>query len=525
LERSVALTVDPTRRAERALAAALVSLQAGAFDAALDLLALAEAGPLDLSQRAVAHLARAQVAFASGADRDAPPLFLTAARELEPVDLELARETYLLAWVAAVFAGDPAGEDILQEICRAIQELPAPSGSPGALDLLLEGVALLVTGGQAAAATVLQRAGKALTRLPLEDILRWGWAATAATDAVWNIDGTRAIAERHTQLARDVGALAQLPILLAAEGNAAIWRGDLLGAELLAAEAEAIGAATGTQHAPYTALRLLGLRGREMQARPVIASVIEQATTDGRGLAAKNAHWAAAVLANGLGRYDEAVLAAQLATSGPYEPFVEMWALPELVEAAVRNDEVALARAALERLAETTQPCRSDSGLGLEARCRALLSEDTAEDLYREAVDRLTRAGLHPEVARTHLLYGEWLRRAGRRVDGREQLRAAHEKCGVMGMEAFAERARRELLATGARVRKRTDETRGLLTPQEEQIARLARDGRTNPEIGAQLFLSPRTVEWHLRKVFTKLDIKTRHELPTALPKGTEDLA
>jgi DNA-binding CsgD family transcriptional regulator len=521
LERSVALTIDPRRRAGRSLSAAVLNLQAGAFDASLGLLELAETGPLEEHERAMTQLVRGQVSFASGGGRDAPPLLLMAARELEAVDLELARETYLLAWVAVVFAGDPAAQHLLAEICSSIEGLPERSGPPSALDLLLKGLALLVFGGQAAAVRVLQEAGRALTALPLDAVLRWGWAATAATDAIWDIDGTTTIAKRQTKLARDVGALAQLPVLLAAEGNAAIWRGDLAGAEVLAAEAEAIGTATGTHHAPATALRLLGLRGTAA-ARPVIEETTEKATAEGRGLAVKQAQWAAAVLANGLGRYDEALSAAQIVTSGAYEPFVEMWALPELIEAAVRSDEPDVASAALDRLSASTRPCGTDFGRGLEARSRALLSGDSGEDLYQEALDRLRRAGLRPELARTHLLYGEWLRRAGRRIDAREQLRSAHTMCAAMGMEAFAERSRRELLATGERVRPRSQGTREQLTPQEEQIARFARDGRTNSEIGALLFLSPRTVEWHLRKVFTKLGIKTRRELRSALPPGGE---
>jgi DNA-binding CsgD family transcriptional regulator len=239
----------------------------------------------------------------------------------------------------------------------------------------------------------------------------------------------------------------------------------------------------------------------------------------GQGIGATNAQWSAAVLYNGLGRYDEAASAAQQAVSYPFVLYDAMWSLPELVEAAARAGQAELARHAVERLAETTTPSGTDFGLGIEARCRALVSDDSAsDDLYREAIDRLSRTQLRPEVARAHLVYGEWLRREGRRVDAREQLRAAHEMCAVIGMEAFAERARRELAATGEKVRKRSAETRDQLTPQEEQIARLARDGLTNPEIGAMLFLSPRTVEWHLHKVFAKVGINSRGGLRTALP-------
>jgi DNA-binding CsgD family transcriptional regulator len=232
------------------------------------------------------------------------------------------------------------------------------------------------------------------------------------------------------------------------------------------------------------------------------------------------AHWAAAVLYNGLARYEEAMASARQSTPNPFELWVSIWALPELVESAARVGSTELARDALDRLADTTQPCGTDDALGIEARCRALLSDSaTAEEPYRESIDRLSRTHLRPELARAHLLYGEWLRRDGRRFDARKQLRMAHDMFVAIGMEAFGERARRELIATGEKMRKRSDQTRDELTPQEDQIARLARVGLSNPEIGAQLFISARTVEWHLSKVFTKLRISSRRELRAALPE------
>ena len=287
------------------------------------------------------------------------------------------------------------------------------------------------------------------------------------------------------------------------------------------AEADSVAAVTGSPMAPFTALRLLVLQGREAEACALIAKTIEQAGAVGQERAAMNAHWAAAVLYNGLGRYGKAAFAAQQATSWTFDLYDSMWALPELVEAAARGGDAELARAALERLAVTTQPSGTDYALGIEARCRALLSDRAGADyLYREAIDRLSRTQLRPELARAHLLYGEWLRREGRRVDAREQLRTAHDLLVAIGMEAFAERARRELNATGEKVRKRSVETRDELTAQERQIARMAREGLSNPEIGARLFLSARTVEWHLRKVFTKLGISSRKALHDALPTG-----
>jgi DNA-binding CsgD family transcriptional regulator len=294
--------------------------------------------------------------------------------------------------------------------------------------------------------------------------------------------------------------------------------GDFAGATSLIAEAEELAAATGNQFAPYTALRLRALEGKEAEASALIASAIAQAAAGGQEMAAVQARWAAAVLYNGLARYEEAASAARQATSDPFEPWASMFALPELVEAATREGDTELARDALERLAETTQPCGTDFALGIEARSRAMLSNGAAaDDLYREAIDRLSQTPLRPELARAHLLYGEWLRDERRRQDARKQLRTAHDVFAAIGMEGFAGRARRELIATGEKVQTRSVETRDQLTPQEEQIARLARDGLSNPEIGAQFFISARTVEWHLRKVFTKLGINSRRQLRRAL--------
>jgi DNA-binding CsgD family transcriptional regulator len=524
LERAVTLTEDRSLRAERALAAARANLQAGSFDTALGLLSTAEDAALDEFRRARIDLLRGHVAFASALSRDAPPLLLKAARNLEPFDMELARETYLTAWGAAVFAG-PVGGGALEEICGAIRLLPASSGPPRPLDVLLDGLALLTTDGRAAAAATLQHAAKMLTSIPVEDVLRWGWAATGASDAVWDDTSTRAIAERQVQLVREAGALAELPIHLAALGLATAWTGDLVGAAALIAENESVTAATGSPIAPYTLLRLRALQGREAEAFEAIETVIEQAAAGQQGLAAAWGHWAAAVLNNGLGRYEEAVSAARQATSNTFEPWASMWALPELVEAAVHAGDAELARDALERLAETTQPSDTYLARGIEARSRALVSDGTAADgLYREAIDHLSRTRLRPELGRAHLLYGEWLRRENRRVEAREQLRTAHDELTSIGMEAFGERARAELRATGEIVRKRSVEARDELTAQERQIARLASDGLSNPEIGTRLFLSSKTVEWHLHNVFTKLGIRSRRELASTLPGSDSEL-
>ncbi len=515
LQRSAELTVHPMQRADRSLAAAQVSFQAGAFDAALQLAATAEAGPLDGFQRARVDLVRGRVAFASGRGSDAAWRLLNAARQLEPFDPELARETYLVAWGAGVLAGPVAGGDVFGEICRAARALPPPPGGARPLDLLLDGLARLTTDGHAAAIPTLQRAAAALADLPVEDLLRWGWMAQSASMTVWDDEVWRATCARNVRLVRDAGALAELPIHLSGLGMARSWAGDFAGAAALAAEADSVAAATGSWSAPQALLRLRALQGRETEA----SAVIEHAAAGGPGVAIY-AHWAAAVLYNGLARYEEAAEAARQATSNTFDYFVSAWALPELVEAAARAGNPGLARGALERLAQVTQPCGTDVALGIEARSRALLNYGTAaDDLYRVAIDRLGRTRLRPELARAHLLYGEWLRREGRRADARAQLRTAREMFTAFGMEAFAERTGRELVATGEKVRRRSPDTREELTPQEEQIARLARDGLSNPEIGAQLFVSARTVEWHLGNVFSKLGITSRRQLRTALPE------
>ena len=520
LERAAALTADPARRTERALAAAHACLQAGAFGEARELLVMAEAGPLDELQAGRVDLLRGQATFVSGLGSDAPPLLLKAAKRLEQLDLGLARETYLSAWMAAMFAGRLAGAGDLLEVSRATRALPAPAGPSRPVDIILDGLALLVTDGPAAAAPALRHVVSAFTDpgISAAEELRWGWFAQAAASALWDDDAWRAMLVRQVRLAHDAGALDQLPIMLGALGTAVVWSGDFAAAAPLIAEADAVCEATGSRAAPFAAMMLAALRGDQAEAAPLIEATIARATAGAQGIAVAHARWVAAILANGLGRYDEALAAARHASEDTFSLHVSTWALPELVEAAVRSRDSEVAADALERLAESTQAGGTDFGLGLEARCRALVTGGAAADeLYREAIDRLGRTQLRPELARAHLLYGEWLRRGGRRADARGQLRTAHDMLDAIGMEAFAGRARRELAATGEKVRRRRAETRDRLTPQEEHIARLARDGRTSPQIGAQLFLSARTVEWHLGKIFTKLGIGSRRELPTAL--------
>ena len=469
LARAVALTSDPPTRAERALAAAQAGVQAGAFDMALGLMAAAEAGPLDELQRSRLQLLRAEAAFAQRRGSDAPALLLQAAATLEPLDATLARDTYLDAWSAALFAGRLAAAAHLRDVSRAALAAPPVTGAPRPCDLLLEGFALAFTGGREAATPVLGRAaiGFAGSDVSVEEVLRWGWLATAAAVMAWDYDTCVEVAGRGVQFARESGALSVLAVAVNVLAQAVSLGGRFEQAESLIAEADAVREATGTQVAPYGALVLAGLRG-DGAAFPLIEATIREATLGGQGTAVQYAHWARAVALNGLGRYAEALVAARAASDDTPELFVSAWALSELIEAASRGDEAELAADGVERLVEITAVTPNDWARGIETRARAVVSDRaTAEPLYREAIEHLGRTRLRPELGRAHLLYGEWLRREHRRVDARTQLRTAYELFRTMGMDAFAERARVELVATGERVRKRADETRDQLTAQE----------------------------------------------------------
>jgi len=525
LRRSVALTQDRARLVDRALAAAQADMQAGAFDAARGMLAIAEAERLDALGRARVALLRGQSALAEGFSSDVPPLLLDAAHQLEPLDLELARETYGQAFAAAMFGGADSADDLLAA-GRAVRALPGPAGRPRAVDALLDGIANLVTEGRGAAGPTLLRAARAFAGhdVPVAECLRWGWFATAASNALWDDDGPRAVCARQVELAREAGALGHLPPILGALATATARSGDFATATSLIGEINVITEATGTRFPRNDEMLVLALRGREAEAEALIAATLARAVDLRQGMAQTYARWAASILYNGLGRYEDARDAATASSATPGELFSAMRSLPELVEAASRTGALDVGREAVERLTETTRPASTDYGLGVEARSRALVSEgEVAEELYRQAIDQLSRTRMRVDLGRSHLLYGEWLRREGRRKDAREQLRTAHRMFTDMGIEGFAERARRELLATGATVPRRRTETRDDLTMKERLIARLAREGLSNSEIGARLFLSPRTVEWHLHHVFTKLGIRSRQQLARAFSDSDTD--
>ena len=522
LERSASLTADPVRLAGRTLAAAHASMQAGAFEKALELLAAAERGHLDEFAGARADLLRGQVAFAAGLGSDAPPLLLKAAERLDPLDLEVARETYLDAWHAAMFAGHLAGAGDLEEVSRAARSLPAPTRAPRPTDLLLNGVALLVTDGPAAAAPTVREATRAFesAALPAGEALRWGWMVREANKVLLDFGGS-AMTIRQVQLARDTGALNQLPFLLNEMALDALYAGNLAEAAELIAEADAVSEATGSHIPPYAAMTLASYQGGEAEAASLTRAVLAQAAAQGQGSAATWAHRADATLHNGLGRHD-AALAAALDGSAHAHVYLGVSLAPELVEAAVRTGNMDIAAEALDYLSARAQAGGTDDGLGIESRCRALLAEgESAERHYSEAISRLAHTRRRPDLARAHLLYGEWLRRNRRHGDARDQLRTAHKMLDAMGMGGFAARARRELEAAGETAARRPAQAvryGAELTAQEAQVARLAREGLSNPEIAARLFISTRTVQYHLSKVFTKLAIGSRTELHRVLP-------
>jgi DNA-binding CsgD family transcriptional regulator len=521
-ERAAGLTPDPVRRAQRALAAAQGKYQAGAPDAALRLLATARAGPLDELGQARAQLLDAHITFAATRGSDAPPLLLEAAKRLEPLDATLARATYLDAFAAALSAdrlvrgGDP------REVAAAVL---AADWEPcvSACDFLLDGLALLMTEGYAAGAPALKQALRAFREEPMaeEDELRWLWLACHIARALGDDAAWDELIARQVALARRSGALSLLPVALDEQVHADLFCGRLAAARSHAAEAYAVLEATGSHLSLRGGIALAIFRGDETEALALIEARRQDVLRRGEGFWLASTDWGAAVLYNGLGRYDDALAAAERAAADPHGLGTPMWLLADLVEAAVHSGKPERAAGPSALLAEIAEANGTDWALGLDARSRAMLGDgDAAERLYREAIERLGRTRIRVALGRSQLVYGEWLRREGRRVDAREQLRPAHATLLEAGMEAFAERARRELLATGETVRKRTVETLDDLTPQEHQIARLAATGHTNPEIGAQLFLSPRTVEWHLRKVFGKLGITSRRQLRTTLHDG-----
>ena len=511
LARAAELTADPARRGRRALAAAQAKFESGAPEAALELVAVAEMCPLDELQSARLALLRAQFAFVLTRGTDAPALLVAAAKRLEALDPALARQTYVEALGSMMYGGRLDADSPVLEAARAAPVGPRP---PRSIDLVLDGLAARCTEGPAAGVPLLRLALEKYANEALdghEKIIRWLLLSPIVQSMtvfeLWDDDSYHALATRAVQLARETGALSMLPITLVYRSGLDVFGGELAAASALIQESDAIALATGTTPLMYVRLLHSAWRGVEAEAME----------SQSEGTVVAMAGYGVAVLNNGLGRYEAAFDGARHSSDEGDYGYAGA-SLPELVEAASRSGRPEVAAAALHRLEERTRAAGTDWALGVLARSRALLSEGAVADaLYREAIERLERTRIRMELARARLLYGEWLRREDRRVDAREQLRAAYEAFSRAGAEAFAERSRRELSATGETVPRRTAETRDVLTPQEEQIARLAAEGQTNPEIGAQLFISPRTVEYHLRKVFTRLGISSRKELRSAL--------
>ncbi len=520
LTRATELTPAPAVRARRALEAATASVRTGAFDGARTLLAIADDGPVDELQRAQMDLLRAQLALVSRRGNEAAPLLLAAAQRLEEVDSDLARDTYLDAFSAAQFAARLNDGVAVADLARAARRMSRANADPTPADLLLQAFTALPD-DYAAAVPVSRRAlaglrdGFPATR----SRPRLLWQGSVLALELWDDDSAHDLSSRHLQSVREAGALSELPLALSSFVPVLVFRGETQRAAALVEEARALQEAAGMAEAAYGALTYSAWRGLERETRELVEVKLREARSRREGIGIAVCEYVLAVLCNGRGHSDEALAAALGACADPAELVVHNWGLAELVEAATRAGRPDLAQDALHRLSSKALASGTEWALGMAARSRALLSDDgTAEHWYLDAVEHLGRARVRAELARTHLLYGEWLRTVDRGADADGRLTAAYEMFTAMGLDGFGDRARRALLAAGAVVPGSGNAVPDGLTPQEAHIARLARDGWSNPEIGEQLFLSARTVEWHLRKVFTKLGISSRRELRRVVP-------
>jgi DNA-binding CsgD family transcriptional regulator/tetratricopeptide (TPR) repeat protein len=527
LERATTLTADPELRGTRAIAAAHAKREAAAPEAARDLLAIAELAPLSELQRAQVVRMQAQLSFMAsrageaGAPQtgEAAALLLAAARGLDGLDDELARETYLEALTAAMYAGRLGEPGLLAEVAAAGRDAVTRIAEPHRpIDLLLSGMTSRILDGPASGSAHLSGALKswnANAQKQTGSIHYWPFpiAQESAAHELWDDAVLQQIATDMVRRARDAGALAVLPSALVYRAGVHVYTGEFAEAAALLEEADAITAATGNTPMKYHSLTLAAWRGVPTEAIERIESAAVDGRAKGEGRLVGVSGFTAAVLYNGLSRYDEALTAAQRCCE--YEDLgFHGWCLFELIEAAVHVGDRESAEAALPRLEQRPGTSGTDWGLGVVAAARALLSsDDEAERHFAEALERLEAARIRPHVARARLCYGEWLRRMNRRTDARAHLGEAYASFTAMGAQAFAERARRELALVGEKVRKQRSGSGTALTTQEAQIARLAAEGHTNTEIGAQLFISAHTVEWHLRKVFAKLGITSRRQL------------
>ena len=520
LERAAVLTVDPERRSKRALAAAKAKFEVAAFDAAEALISAAELAPLDALQRAHVTRLRAQIAYARRRGRDDARRFLEAAHQLEGLDDPLARETFLEALGAAIFAGRLGVQPDLAEVAETARAAPAALVPSRPVDHMLDGIVMRFTGGYGASVATLRTALEAFRAQAQRDgpgRTRWFWLAWLVAVELWDDSLMDELATRAVRITRDTGNLGDLPVALIYRAAVHIYAGEFISASALIVEADAIAAAAGLAALGFASALLVAWRGNEENTLSILEWAADNGQTRGEGRVLSQLGYLRALLYNGLGRYNEALAGAQFAYEHD-DLGVRNYVLVELIEAAARGTAPEAAVEALNELEERALASGTDWALGVLARSRALLSDDArADGFHREAIERLGRTRMVVDLARAHLVYGEWLRRENHRLDARDHLRTAHDLFQRMGAEAFADRARRELLVTGETARVRNNVVRDSLTQQEAQISRLAAEGHTNPEIGSELFISPRTVEYHLGKVFTKLGIKSRRELRRAL--------
>jgi DNA-binding CsgD family transcriptional regulator len=518
LERAAALTPDRARCARRSLAAAQAKYLAGSPQAARRLLESAAHPTMDALEVALVQRLRGRIALHLSRSGEGATALFDAAQQLESLDLGLARETHLEALHAAAVAGRLGMG--MRDAAIAARAAHSTSGAQRASDVLLDGVAVRFTDGISAGAPMLKLALAELLNGngDYETDMRWPWLACRVAADVMDDETWHLLASRYVHIARGAGALGVLPIALMHLSLLHVFEGKLNSATALVEEIDSIIDATGSLRINIPKLMLVAYEGDEGRASKLIDDAQQDAVARGEGFVLTFGEHAHAVLHNALGHYATAFDNAQRA-SAEDELHASVWSLPELVEAAVRSGKPEVAADALERLRQRTQVAGTEWALGLEARCTALLGDDAiAEGLYHEAIDHLGHCRAALDLARARLLYGEWLRRRGRRVDSREQLRIAHAKFAEMGASAFAQRAVHELRATGETARKRAIETTDDLTPHEMRIARMARDGSSNQDIASELFVSHKTVEYHLHKIFAKLGISARQQLIYVIP-------
>jgi DNA-binding CsgD family transcriptional regulator len=526
LERAAALASDRMRRATLIISSAELHYDAGSYRAAGDLLAGINVGPLADLQQVRVDRVRSRLLLGTQGSGAASRQLMQAAQRFESHDIEVACDTYLDAFVAASTVGASSVGDTWLELAQHVRARPALGESARATDVLLAGLAMQAADGYAAGIPLLRRALRMLLDDPRSVQERSGrdkvgllWFGCRVAANIWDQELLFQLANRMLSSARASASVTLRAQIASDAAHVALLKGDLSLARTLSDETLVMRTAAGL---PPWFMRQgpLALAAWQGRAHSFEGLRTSSRTVDGTDQAMWSSitHCTTAILYNGLGRYDEALAEAHRGSEHAEDLSWAIWSLPELVEGAARSGKPDVAASAFGRLRQVTTPAATDWGLGIEARCRALVSEGkVADEGFREAIERLGQAGIVAHLGRAHLLYGEWLRRENQRIDAREQLRAARDVFLSMGAEAFTTRTERELQATGEKVRKRTNDTRAQLTAQERQVAELARDGFSNGEIGAQLFISPRTAEYHLHKVFAKLGITSRTQLNRAL--------